>query len=230
VRSVPGGTNNSGNLELGAWGQNVITVSGSNVTPTSINLLYPVNCDTWNGVGTNTGDAIFSFNGAEKSVRLYTRRLGSNGKASFGICINTAANNQDAAITDAVLWIPGGTGANARNVSFNNGNVDMGATVGVNGTTKFMGKTTWDATNTAAGTTGAQTINKPSGTVNIAAGGSSVTVTNSLVTTASIIYTTVRSNDATAYVKNVVPAAGSFTINLGAATTAETSIGFLVIN
>ena len=86
------------------------------------------------------------------------------------------------------------------------------------------------STNTAAGTTGNQTINKTSGTVNIAAAGTTVTVTNSLVTTSSIVFATIRTNDATAVIKNVVPASGSFTINLNAATTAETSIGFFVIN
>ncbi|MFC0773036.1 hypothetical protein [Terrimonas alba] len=86
------------------------------------------------------------------------------------------------------------------------------------------------ATNTAAGTTGNQTINKASGTVNIAASGTTVTVTNSLVSANSIVIATIRTNDATAYVKNVVPAAGSFTINLGAAATNEVSIGFVVFN
>ena len=92
------------------------------------------------------------------------------------------------------------------------------------------GKATFDATNTAGGTTGNQTINKPSGTVNFAASATSITVTNSLVTTSSIILCVVRTNDTTAYVKNCVPGSGSFTINLGAAATAETSVGFLVIN
>lgn len=92
------------------------------------------------------------------------------------------------------------------------------------------GGITLTATNTAAGTTGNQTINKPSGTVNIAAAGTSITVTNSLVTTSSIVFATIRTNDATAVIKNVVPASGSFTINLNAAATAETSIGFFVIN
>ena len=86
------------------------------------------------------------------------------------------------------------------------------------------------ATNTAAGTTGAQTINKPSGTVNFAAGATSLTVTNSLCTTTSIVIPVIRTNDATATIKNVVPASGSFTINLTAAATAETSVGFLIIN
>ena len=87
-----------------------------------------------------------------------------------------------------------------------------------------------DATNTASGTTGAQTINKASGTVNFAAGATSLVVTNSLVSTSSIVFAVVRTNDKTATIKNVVPASGSFTINLGAAATAETSVGFFVIN
>lgn len=92
------------------------------------------------------------------------------------------------------------------------------------------GKQSFDSTITAGGTTGAQTINKPSGTVNFAAAATSLVVTNSLVTTSSIVIAVVRTNDTTAYIKNVVPASGSFTINLGAAATAETSVGFIVYN
>ncbi|HEX8177839.1 MAG TPA: hypothetical protein VF543_22310 [Pyrinomonadaceae bacterium] len=87
-----------------------------------------------------------------------------------------------------------------------------------------------DATVVAAGTTGAQTINKASGRVNFAAGTSQLVVTNSLVTTNSIIICVLHSNDATAQIKNVVPAGGSFTINLTANATAETKAAFLVIN
>jgi len=85
-------------------------------------------------------------------------------------------------------------------------------------------------TTTTAGTTGAVTINKPTGTVNFAAGATAITVTNSLVTTGSYVFATIRTNDATALIKNVVPASGSFTINLNAAATAETSVAFYVIN
>lgn len=84
-------------------------------------------------------------------------------------------------------------------------------------------------TNTTGGTTGNQTINKISGTVNIAAAGTTVTVTNSLVTANSIVMAVIRTNDTTASIKNVVPASGSFAINIVAAT-AEVSIGFFVIN
>lgn len=87
-----------------------------------------------------------------------------------------------------------------------------------------------DQTVTAGGTTGAQTINKAAGTVNFAAAASTLVVTNNLVTTSSSIYCVVRTNDGTAAIKNVVPAAGSFTITLSSAATAETSVGFLVIN
>ena len=92
------------------------------------------------------------------------------------------------------------------------------------------GRIAFLATNTAAGTTGAQTINRPSGTVNFAAGATSLVVTNSLCTTSSIVFAVVRTNDTTADIKNVVPDAGSFTINLTAAATAETSVGFFIIN
>jgi len=87
-----------------------------------------------------------------------------------------------------------------------------------------------DQTITAGGTTGDQTINKAHFTVNFAAAATAITVTNSLVTTSSTVYCTARTNDATGYVKNAVPAAGSVVINLVAAATAETSVGCHVIN
>ena len=87
-----------------------------------------------------------------------------------------------------------------------------------------------DATITPALTTGDRTINKAAGTVNIAAAGTTVTVTNSLVTANSLVFAVIRTNDGTATIKNVVPAAGSFVINLTAAATAEVSIGFYVVN
>lgn len=84
---------------------------------------------------------------------------------------------------------------------------------------------------TAGGTTGNRTINKTAGTVNFAAAATAITVTNSLVNTSSLIFTTIRTADATCtFVKSTVPAAGSFVITLNAGCTAETSVGFLVLN
>jgi uncharacterized Zn ribbon protein len=85
------------------------------------------------------------------------------------------------------------------------------------------------ATNTAAETTGARTINKISGTVNIAAGDSVIVITNSKVSTASLVIPIIRTNDATARIKSAVPTNGSVTIRT-TPVTAETSIGFIVIN
>lgn len=87
-----------------------------------------------------------------------------------------------------------------------------------------------DRTITGAGTTGNQTINKLSGTVNFAAAATSLTVTNSLVTTSSIVYAVLRTNDSTCRLATVVPGSGSFVINMTAGCNAETSVGFLVTN
>ena len=83
---------------------------------------------------------------------------------------------------------------------------------------------------TAGGTTGAQTINKTTGTINFAAAATSLVVTNSLVTTSSIIIATVGTNDTTMKSVQVVAAAGSFTIYASAAATAETRVNFLITN
>lgn len=89
----------------------------------------------------------------------------------------------------------------------------------------FLGQTV-----TAAGTTGAQTINKASGRVNFAAAATSLVVTNSLVTASSVIIATVQSNDTTMKSVQAVAAAGSFTLYANAAATAETKVGFFVLN
>ena len=94
----------------------------------------------------------------------------------------------------------------------------------------FAGDMQFNKTVTAAGTTGAQTINKNAGTVNFAAAATSLVVTNSLVTTSSIIICTVGTNDTTMKSVSAVAASGSFTIYANAAATAETRVNFIVIN
>jgi hypothetical protein len=139
--------------------------------------------------------------------------LGTNGMYGFSDNTDAAAGVNDVAIkrvSAGMVEVNNGTAGTFRDLKVRQHYVDQ--------------------TITAAGTTGAQTINKAAGTVNFAAAVTSIVVTNSLVTTSSTIHCTLRTNDATARIANVVPAAGSFTINLTAATTAETSAGFLVIN
>ena len=87
-----------------------------------------------------------------------------------------------------------------------------------------------EGTVTTVGATGDVTIHKACGKVNFAAAATTLTVTNNLVVADSIVIATVLTADTTAYVKNVVPAAGSFLITLAAAATAETAVGFLVVN
>jgi hypothetical protein len=107
--------------------------------------------------------------------------------------------------------------------------VDAGTTR-LDGTTLFNGAITADTTD-SSGTPGAATINKPSGKVAIAIGQSSVTVTNSLVTSASTVLAVLQFADATATtILNVVPTSGAFTINVNANATAATKVAFLVLN
>lgn len=87
-----------------------------------------------------------------------------------------------------------------------------------------------DKTITAGGTTGNQTINKMAGSVNFAAAADTLTVTNSLVTTSSVIVATVATSDATMRSITAVAASGSFALTSPAAATAETRVNFLVIN
>lgn len=83
---------------------------------------------------------------------------------------------------------------------------------------------------TAAGTTGAQTINNPIGSVNFAAAATSLVVTNSYVTANSIIIVSVATNDATMTAARTTQTSGSFTIYADMAPTAETRVNFIVIN
>lgn len=83
---------------------------------------------------------------------------------------------------------------------------------------------------TPSGTTGGQTINKPSGAVNFAPGATSLVVTNNGVSASSVVSLTVRGNDATMKSASYIPASGSFTIYPNAAPTAETTVSFTVTN
>ena len=83
----------------------------------------------------------------------------------------------------------------------------------------------------AGGTTAPQTINKPLSRINLAAVDASKVLTNSLITASSVILTSIQTADATCtFVKSAVPAAGSVTITMNAACTAETAVGVLVAN
>jgi hypothetical protein len=82
----------------------------------------------------------------------------------------------------------------------------------------------------STGTPGNATLNFPAGRSSIAAGAATVTITSSFVSATSIIFVALQTNDATAILKNVVPAAGSFAVNLTAAATGNTNFCWFVMN
>lgn len=180
------------------------TANGVPITPTTVGATSAVTTGTY--FGTSGASALMGF------TTNSTISMGSNGPLTF------SANSNAAAAQDAGI---GRISAGLLEVN----TATLGAWADLKVRKHFV-----DQTVTAGGTTGAQTINKAAGTVNFAAAATSLIVTNSQVTTSSTIFCTVRTADSTALLKNVVPASGSFTINLNAAATAETSVGFLVVN
>jgi hypothetical protein len=149
--------------------------------------------------------------------------MGTGGGNGF-IAINTG----DAGAT---VTTPDGSSIGVEN----DGDVILAGGNGSGGIAHFIGVTdtngfTTDGGVTAGGTTGNRTINTIWGTVNFAAAATSITVTSNITTTASIIIPVKRTADATCNINNIVASNGSFVINMTAACTAETSVGFFIIN
>ncbi|RMD00058.1 hypothetical protein EAY64_05530 [Aquitalea palustris] len=74
--------------------------------------------------------------------------------------------------------------------------------------------------------TNAPTINYSSGRFTALAGATQLVISNSQVTALTKAFANLSSNDSTGWIKNVVPGAGTITINLGAALTANANIDF----
>lgn len=113
--------------------------------------------------------------------------------------------------------------------------INAGGSVSAKGTRAFAwfaesGDITLPKTITAGGTTGAQTINKLTGSVNFAALAGSLVVTNNLVTSASVINLTKGTNDSTARLGAAVAGSGSFTIHMDVAPAAECRVNFTISN
>jgi hypothetical protein len=91
----------------------------------------------------------------------------------------------------------------------------------------------WAATSAAALTTGNQTWNLSQGTVSVAIGAASVTVTNSMVDANSKVFAVVAQAAADGTflrVERIVCAAGSFTIYGTATATAATTVDWSILN
>lgn len=96
----------------------------------------------------------------------------------------------------------------------------------------FSGKTGLTASSFLddSANTGSRTVNLPYGRNAFAAGTATLTITNNLVTATSLVFVVLQTNDATARLANVVPAAGSFAVNLTANATGTTKFAWFVIN
>lgn len=198
------------------------------------------------GIGTGvTGGAVFPDGNATITGWRHISNAATTGWIYYSSGITAAVQSgaptfaiagdrvhQDS--TGCYVWTNSSTDATA-------GSIDTGlcrSAAGVTKTTAGLsgygsletGGFVLDRTITAGGTTGAQTINKVAGTVNFAAAATTLVVTNSTVTANSICSVVARTNDATCSVKDYEPAAGSFTIRMTAACTAETSVGFVCFN
>lgn len=88
----------------------------------------------------------------------------------------------------------------------------------------LSGTLAFDATYTAAGTTGNQTINKPAFSVNFAAAASSLIVTNSFITPDSMLLCTVQTADDTLKSVSAGGGDGGTLLTGNAAATAETKV------
>ena len=213
------GSGQTASTEVGAVYYNLTatqTHSTGNIT-TQRDFRISNTTHAFSASSTITDSATFDIDGAPVA--------GTNALITNSSTIRSAGVNVGSGVTNSYgLNITANTGAT------NNYACRFAGSAGEILNLRTDGKVSLLATNTASGTTGNQTINKPSGTVNMAAAATSLTVTNSLCTTSSLVFCEIRTNDSTAIIKNVVPGSGSFTINLNAAATAETSIGFFIVN
>ena len=209
---------------------NTATAATSSATVAGLVVSGPTTAvDTLQIKGTST--ASYSSIGLLDSTNTQKGSFGYGGSAAASYASTVFFNSASGV---PIAFGPGGT----EKVRFSAaGGVTIGATTDagagnllVTGTITTNSSLNLPKTITAGGTTGAQTINKPSGSVNFAAGATSLVVTNSLCTTSSVILVSMATNDATANGLRVVAGSGSFTIYMLVAPTAETRVNFLLTN
>lgn len=191
----------------------------------NLNMRYDASQSQWRAIGTaytglwgqNPFTGIMSFSildtyaSADQLLGSYVgvEHLAISPSGNVGIGFGTAATQK--------LQVAGNVAPNAT------GSYDLGTS------TLGWRQLFLDYTNTA--TVGDVTMNKASGTVNLGAAGTTLTLTNSLITANSRIMLTLASNPGVAIGSlYAVPAAGSCTINVTTAVVNQTKIAFEVIN
>jgi hypothetical protein len=219
-------------ITAGSSNNNFGNLAGYAITTGSFNCIFG------NAAGTAiTTASSNSFFGGSAGRGVISGSLNSGFGSNAGRYL-ADGSTQLTAPTNCV-YIGGSTKASADSVTNENvfgynatGIGSNSCVLGSSAVTKcqIFGDIILDKTVTAGGTTGAQTINKTVGSVNFAAAGASLVVTNNRVTTASIIVATVATADATMKSVVAVAAAGSFTLTANAAATAQTRVNWIVIN
>lgn len=247
LRMNTSGVNNS-SFGYNALGSNTTGISNTATGTLSLNTNSTGSYNTANGVyalrySTGSYNTGFGY-GTLNALTTGTKNIAIGYNAGSGI--TTGSNNVFVGgfvgtgfeTSSGNIFISDGNATNRIMVN-SSGNVGIGNTnplslFSVGFASQFQvtssGKIVQDATITATGTTGAQTINKPLGCVNIAAAGSSVVVTNSLISTTNIVHPWLQSNDATAKSVVVVLGSGTATFYLNAAATSEVRVCFEVKN
>jgi hypothetical protein len=196
-------------------------------------------------VANANNDQEFAFQLTQPAGSSGALRLGDyNGTAtsylsldSSNLPASTTARLQSTAVSlgDIDGTIPGSSthfeinGKNLGDPNFaflsNGGIIDFGSAG--SGPTVFR----FNGTVTTTGVTGNTTINKSFGSVNFAAGATSLVLSSTAIKADSLIFCTVQTNDTTAKSCSVSgTAVGSTTIRLNAAATAETKVAFLIGN
>jgi len=146
-------------------------------------------------------------------ARTVVTAAAASNRTAIGYAVASDANNQVMLGNASVTQI----------VNMGNGTCDLGSSAHPF-RSLYLG---YD--NTA--TVGNVTINKASGTVNLAALGTTLTLTNSLIATTSRIMLTLESDPGSAIGSlYAVAAAGSCTINVTTAVTNQTKVAFQIIN
>lgn len=217
-------TSGSDNTAVGYGSSYGITLGQNNVTVGSLSG-YGITTGSQNTVCGVSSLRNITTQFGNTAIGYLSGRYLADGSSPLTDCANSvyvgASTKGTAAATNENVF-----GYNAIGIGSNS------CVIGSSAVTKcqIYGDIILDKTVTAAGTTGARTINKTVGSVNFAAGATSLVVTNNRVTTASVIGAWLATNDAT--MKSVVPvaASGSFTLTANAAATAETRVNFFVIN
>lgn len=238
-------TDSSGNLTIAPTGA-LMTITGALTVTTNLiagSVTSNIFVSSAAGAGNSTTTSQYQYAGSTANVT----RSGFYGNSSTSIAtgrnyssvmfanppISVAASAVIPWVSNVVIKAVGtitlGSGASVTNTA--SLYVDSPSTTGTNNYSLYVnGNIGIQKTITATGTTGAQTINKPSGSVNFALGASSLVVTNSLVDANSNIQATIEKNDSSFTSVQITRTTGSFTIFSNAPASSETRVDFLVTN